>query len=72
MQHEMGGMAMASQKQFLGRSREITEQQRTLINDLTADPYILEDDRADIESFMHRFPNLPKSYIPVGVIGEGI
>jgi hypothetical protein len=71
MQNEMGGMAMASQKQFLGRPREITEPQRALINELTAEAYIIDDDRNDIELFMHRFPNLPKSYIPVRRIGEG-
>lgn len=65
-------MANITQKQFSGKHKEITDEQRQLINDLTADPFILEDDRADIEQFISRFPLLWKSYIPVSIIGEGI
>lgn len=67
-----GGVAIASQKQFFGRSREITDQQKQMINDLTAEPYILEEERSDIESFIGRFPLLWKNYIPISIIGEGM
>lgn len=68
---EMSGMANITQKQFSGKQKEITDEQRQLINDLTADPFILDEDRADIEQFISRFPLLWKSYIPVSIIGEG-
>ena len=71
-QVDMSGMATITQKQFSGKHKEITEEQRQLINDLTADPFILDEDRADIEQFISRFPLLWKSYIPVSIIGEGI
>lgn len=64
-------MANITQKQFSGKQKEITDEQRQLINDLTADPFILDEDRADIEQFISRFPLLWKSYIPVSIIGEG-
>ena len=64
-------MSTITQKQFSGKQKEITEEQRQLINDLTADPFILDDDRAEIEQFISRFPLLWKSYIPVSITGEG-
>lgn len=63
---------MASQKQFLGKSQEITADQRRLIDELTIEPFILDEDRADIDSFLTRFPNMGKSYIPTCIIGEGM
>lgn len=67
----IGGMADAAKCQFLGNSNDISTEQRDVINGLNAEPFILEEERIDIEGFISRFPGLVKSYIPVSIIGEG-
>jgi hypothetical protein len=68
---DIADMASITQKQFSGKHKEITDEQRQIIDALTADPFLVEEDRADIEQFLSKFPLLWKSYIPVSIIGEG-
>ena len=68
---DIQGLAKIAQKQLSGRNKEITEHQRSIIDQLTADPFILDEDRKDIEQFQSKFPMLCKSYIPTSIIGEG-